>query len=146
MEDFGDACRILETLKSLGVMLALDDFGTGFSSLSYLTQLPVDTLNIDKSFIDNLVDSPQSQAIAKSIINLAANLGLGVVAEGIENSEQYQLLADWQCDAIQGFWFSRPLSGDDFMAFLQAPDKPVTKPAIAHPIGTTYRTYSYHKE
>lgn len=132
LEDFDTACQVLDKLKSLGVLLALDDFGTGFSSLSYLTQLPVDTLKIDKSFIDNLADLPQHQAIAKSIIDLAANLGLGVVAEGIENTDQYALLANWQCDVIQGFWFSRPLSSEGFTTFLQQSEAPVTKPAITH--------------
>lgn len=115
--------------------MALDDFGTGFSSLSYLAQLPVDTLKIDKSFIDNLANSPQHQAIAKSIIGLAANLGLNVIAEGIETIDQCALLANWQCDVIQGFWFSRPLSSEAFTTFLLQSSESVTKSTIAHHIG-----------
>lgn len=135
LEDFNTACRVLGKLKSLGILLALDDFGTGFSSLSYLAQLPVDTLKIDKSFIDNLANSPQHQAIAKSIIGLAANLGLNVIAEGIETIDQCALLANWQCDVIQGFWFSRPLSSEAFTTFLLQSSESVTKSTIAHHIG-----------
>ncbi|MEX2516341.1 MAG: bifunctional diguanylate cyclase/phosphodiesterase [Gammaproteobacteria bacterium] len=149
LEDFATACHVLEELKGLGISLSLDDFGTGFSSLCYLARLPVDALKIDKSFIDNLTHSAQDQAITKSIIDLAGNLGLGVVAEGIEDIDQYTLLANWKCQAIQGYWFSRPLPGDDFVAFLQQPRNPLIKLSTAQPVDTVEHSLvqtHYHTE
>lgn len=101
--------EILHALKSLGVYLALDDFGTGFSSLSYLIKLPIHAVKIDRSFIQDLHKYDQSKDVVKAIIQVARNLNKMVVAEGVETKEQLEFLRLQQCDAVQGYYFSRPL-------------------------------------
>ncbi len=104
-----DATTLLSSLQEIGVGISLDDFGTGYSSLNYLTKMPINTLKIDKSFIDNICTSEKDSSIAESIIQLAHSLNIKVVAEGVENEEQLALLSDMHCDFIQGFVFSGPL-------------------------------------
>lgn len=101
--------RILSELKEMNVQLAVDDFGTGYSSLGYLRRFPIDRLKIDRSFIDDVPTSQHDATIAKAIISLAHNLGLQVIAEGVENHAQLGFLADNECDEIQGYLLSRPL-------------------------------------
>ncbi|MBN2866464.1 MAG: EAL domain-containing protein [Thiotrichales bacterium] len=103
----------IQHLKSQGFSIALDDFGTGFASLHYLTMFPLDTIKVDKAFVENIIEDPRQYAIARSIINLAHDLDLVVVAEGIETEAQYQLLKELGCDIAQGFLFSRPVSSND---------------------------------
>ncbi len=105
---------MLSKLRSLGVKVALDDFGTGFSSLSYLSQLPIDTLKIDKSFIDGVPGSSNSIAVVLSIIDLAKHFNLEVVAEGVETKNQLKFLKENDCDIIQGFLLGKPLKAEDF--------------------------------
>ncbi len=112
---------ILETLEKQGVKLSIDDFGTGFSSLSYLKTLPIHALKIDKSFICDTPHHKGDCAITKSIISLANNLNLDVIAEGVENPEQLKFLQENGCSIIQGFYFSKPLDINAFTAFLNAP-------------------------
>jgi EAL domain-containing protein (putative c-di-GMP-specific phosphodiesterase class I) len=100
---------ILKELHSRGATIAIDDFGIGYSSLSYLRRLPVDSLKLDKSFLDSVPFDQQSCAIAKSIINLAHSLNLDVVAEGVESSEQQDFLRRENCQQMQGYFISRPL-------------------------------------
>jgi EAL domain-containing protein (putative c-di-GMP-specific phosphodiesterase class I) len=102
----------------LGVQIALDDFGTGYSSLSYLARLPVSTLKIDRSFIITMLDDPSATALVSTIISLARTLRLETVAEGVESEEQAKILRLLQCDQMQGYLISRPLSFDDMTAFL----------------------------
>lgn len=104
-----DAQTLLGTLQSLGVRVSLDDFGTGYSSLNYLTNLPIDTLKIDKSFIDNICLNDKDSFVAEMIISLAHRLNIKVIAEGVEENSQFHLLAEKNCDTIQGYLFSRPL-------------------------------------
>lgn len=104
-----DATELLHNLQNLGVKISLDDFGTGYSSLNYLTNMPINTLKIDKSFIDNICISEKDAYIAESIISLAHSLNIKVVAEGVETKEQLQLLREKKCDIVQGFVFSDPL-------------------------------------
>lgn len=104
-----DASELLNSLQELGVRVSLDDFGTGYSSLNYLTKMPIDTLKIDKSFIDNICKSQKDSFIAESIIMLAHSLNIKVVAEGVESEEQLKLLRKQKCDIIQGFIYSPPL-------------------------------------
>ncbi len=104
------AVRNLMELRALGIQLSIDDFGTGYSSLSYLQRFHYDSLKIDRSFVSKLGTAGDSRAIVETILNLANNLGIGVVAEGIETADQVARLRQMQCPHGQGFWFSRPLA------------------------------------
>jgi EAL domain-containing protein (putative c-di-GMP-specific phosphodiesterase class I) len=112
------AICILRDLKDFSLQLSLDDFGTGYSSLSYLQQFPFDTLKIDRSFVRDLLTSPKNAAIINAIIQLARQLNLKVIAEGVETREQYDFLQKNNCDLIQGYYFSPPLAVDAFEALL----------------------------
>jgi diguanylate cyclase (GGDEF)-like protein len=114
MHDPAQAIQTLGRLKQLGVSLSVDDFGTGYSGLSYLKQLPLDSLKIARNFICNIPHDPDDAAIALAIINLAHNLGLRVVAEGVETEAQARYLAAHSCDYLQGFYFSLPLDADAY--------------------------------
>lgn len=116
----GDAANLLERLRSLGVSLSIDDFGTGFSSLSYLRRLPINKLKIDQSFIGDLTSNASDAAIVQSVVALANTMSLTTVAEGVENEEQIQFLRRQGCTAVQGYFYSAPLSADDFAAWAQA--------------------------
>ncbi len=118
MMDSDNAIDTLHRLKALGVRLAIDDFGTGYSSFSYLSQFPVDTLKVDRSFVMNLEENANDQKITKAIIQLAHSLGMKVVAEGVETEAQLQLLNSWDCDIIQGYLFSKPLDKANFQAYI----------------------------
>lgn len=117
----------MEQLVELGFTLALDDFGTGYSSLSYLQQLPLHTLKIDRSFI-NGIDEQQSAPIVASIIQMSHNLGLSVLAEGVETASQHAYLSHHGCHQHQGYWFSKPLNENDFCRYLQASQRPASTP------------------
>jgi EAL domain-containing protein (putative c-di-GMP-specific phosphodiesterase class I) len=109
-----DNVRLLAALGDMGTRIAIDDFGTGYSSLSYLKQLPVDTIKIDSSFIRDIFTDPSDAAIVAAIIAMARRLKLRVIAEGVETREQLAALAELQCDEYQGFYFSRPVSAEEF--------------------------------
>jgi EAL domain-containing protein (putative c-di-GMP-specific phosphodiesterase class I) len=119
MKDPSAAVEMLQQIKSLGVRLAIDDFGTGYSSLSYLHRFPLDTLKIDRSFISSMDDDGDGMEIARTILPMAKNLRLDVVAEGVETLEQFELLKKFNCAYGQGFYFSRPLSADGIAALLK---------------------------
>ncbi len=110
---------VLQHLKGLGVELSIDDFGTGYSSLSYLKQFPVDKLKIDQSFIRDCHNNEEDKAIINTIIGLGKNLGLSLIAEGVEELEHVDFLKEMACDEIQGYWFSRPLEKDVLLSFLK---------------------------
>jgi diguanylate cyclase (GGDEF)-like protein len=114
MEDVDHNVASLLAIRSMGVSVALDDFGTGFSSLSYLTKLPVDSVKIDRSFVHDMTGASQGLALVSTIINLAHSLKLKVVAEGVETEEQSRLLRLLGCDEMQGYLISRPVSDDIF--------------------------------
>ena len=118
MEDIDKTIATLGILKSMGLHLSIDDFGTGYSSLSYLKRFPIHTLKIDQSFVRNLNTSFEDAAIVKSIITLAHSLKLSVVAEGVETKEQFDYLYNHECDEIQGYLFSPPISADEFNKLL----------------------------
>lgn len=118
MEHNEQNLNILDNLRDKGFNISVDDFGTGYSSMGYLKNLPLDTLKIDKSFIDNIPDSEKDVHITNTIITLCKNLGYSVVAEGIENKEQEDFLRTNGCDLGQGYYFSKPLSSYDLEKFL----------------------------
>ena len=109
---------VLEDLRKLGCRISIDDFGTGYSSMSYMKQLPLDTVKIDRSFIMELPENTHDAEVSKAIIVLSKSLGYEVVAEGIENEAQENFLREQGCDTGQGYYFSRPLPKDDFLVFL----------------------------
>ncbi|WP_078409167.1 EAL domain-containing protein [Priestia abyssalis] len=106
----------LHMLKQMGIYISIDDFGAGYSSLSYIQKLPIHALKIDKSFLQALMDNEKEETIVKAIIMLAKSLDLEVVAEGVEEEQQARLLIKEQCDEMQGYYFSRPLSVEEFAA------------------------------
>lgn len=127
MENAEATTKTLRELKEIGVQLAIDDFGTGYSSLSYLKRFPIDDLKIDRSFVMSITTDPDDAAIATAVITLAHSLKLQVIAEGVETEEQLAFLGSHQCDAAQGYLFSRPTSAEAFMELLQC-----SAPLFAH--------------
>jgi EAL domain-containing protein (putative c-di-GMP-specific phosphodiesterase class I) len=113
MTDPEAAIAMLWGLRRVGVRLSVDDFGTGYSSLAYLKRLPVDEVKLDKSFVLNMTGDPDDAAIVRSTIELAHNLSLQLVAEGVEDQETLELLASLGCDLAQGFHLAHPMSADD---------------------------------
>jgi diguanylate cyclase (GGDEF)-like protein len=126
MSDAEYAMQVLNRLSAKGLSLAIDDFGTGYSSLSYLKRLPVDEVKIDKSFVLNMREDENDAVIVRSIIDLARNLGLRVVAEGVETAPTWDALRDMGCDIGQGYVISRPLPADQLSAWLET-----VAPAVA---------------
>jgi len=118
MRDPNYAMRILRELKALGIRLAIDDFGTGYSSLAHLKRLPVDELKIDKSFVMHMDSNSEDAVIVRSTIELGHNMGLKVIAEGVENVEAWEILKTFGCDMAQGYFMSPPLTADAFRKWL----------------------------
>lgn len=113
IKDFVEVVRQLRVLKDYGIKISLDDFGTGFSSLSYLKGLPIDTLKIDKSFVDSVLEDQSTQVITEAIVSMVKKLGYETVAEGVETEEQYQYLRNIECDNIQGYLLGKPMPAKD---------------------------------
>jgi diguanylate cyclase (GGDEF)-like protein len=120
IDSLEDSIRKLKELQDIGVRLSLDDFGTGFSSLTYLRQLPVQTLKIDKSFIDRISEDELQMGFVASIVEMAHVLGLFVIAEGVETESQQQMLRGLACDGLQGYHFARPMDEAAVIDFLTA--------------------------
>ncbi|MBF0181057.1 MAG: EAL domain-containing protein [Magnetococcales bacterium] len=118
MGDAEETLAKLSALSDVGVELAIDDFGTGFSSLKYLKRFPIDTLKIDQSFVRNCASDTEDTAIIRAVIGLAHSLGLSVIAEGVETSEQLEVLRRYDCDQIQGYLYARPMPEEALLAFL----------------------------
>jgi diguanylate cyclase (GGDEF)-like protein/PAS domain S-box-containing protein len=119
MSDPEAMATTLHEFRQRGVTLSLDDFGTGYSSLSYLHRFPLDVLKIDRSFVSRMVEAPEALRLVRSIIDLSHDLGLKVVAEGVEAAEQRNLLRQFGCDHAQGYYFSRPVSSEKARALLE---------------------------
>ena len=119
MGNLEKAKAMFQTLYEMGIHLSLDDFGTGFSSLSYLRQLPISTLKIDKSFVDDIPQDADSSTMVTTIITMARHLKLITVAEGVEESAQLEFLRQNQCTQIQGYYFARPMPADTFVDFIR---------------------------
>ena len=112
------ARAVLSRLDAMGVQLAIDDFGVGYSSLAYLKRLPVSEIKIDRSFVMNMENDDNDRVIVRSTIDLGRNLGLRVVAEGVEDEATWDALAALNCDQAQGYWLSRPIPADQIPAWL----------------------------
>jgi len=119
MDDPTRAMEIVTRLGSVGIKFALDDFGTGYSSLSYLKKLPISAIKIDKSFISEMMDESDDEVIVVSIIELAHNLGMKVIAEGVEDQKTIDHLSVLHCDEVQGYFLSRPISGDEILEWAE---------------------------
>lgn len=120
--DMDNMVNVMKEIKGLGVSFAVDDFGTGYSSLRYIDRLPIDSLKIDKSFIQRIDSRYEGGEIATAVVALARSFGLESIAEGVETAEQLDALKSRGCDSIQGYYVSRPLNSDDFMSFIRAKD------------------------
>jgi EAL domain-containing protein (putative c-di-GMP-specific phosphodiesterase class I) len=120
MDDIEESTRKLQTLRRAGIEVSVDDFGTGYCSLSYLARLPVDTLKIDRSFVVRMRDAGYPRNIVAMIVSLAHTLGLKVVAEGVEDTEQVHLLKELGCDQIQGYYVSVPVPAQQIEELLRS--------------------------
>jgi EAL domain-containing protein (putative c-di-GMP-specific phosphodiesterase class I) len=120
MQDPDRTVHLLAQLRALGVQLSIDDFGTGYSSLAYLKKFPVQTLKIDRSFVQDLAHDPDDASIVSAVVALARKLHLQVIAEGVETPQQLDFLAQLGCDQYQGYLFSRPVPADELARLLQA--------------------------
>jgi diguanylate cyclase (GGDEF)-like protein len=116
------ACAVLAALRGMGVRIAVDDFGKGYSSLSYLRELPIDELKLDKSFVLTMMDDARATALVVSTIDLAHSLGFEMTAEGVEDEQAYRALSDYGCDLAQGYFMSRPVSAEELDSWLQSRD------------------------
>ena len=123
MQSLDASIEILKKLMDMGIRIALDDFGTGYSSLSYLRKIPISTLKIDKSFIDNITSNKKEEAIINNIIQMAHSMDLKIVAEGVEIEEQLSILKERKCDYIQGYYFSKPLIASEIEKLLEKETK-----------------------
>lgn len=123
IEDIGVVTKKLKHLRELGIRVSIDDFGTGFSSLAYLKELPVDTLKIDKQFIDTVLTDSPTRVITESIIKMVKTLGYEAIAEGVEEKQQYEYLHTIGCDVIQGYFLGKPQSVKDIERLLKKKDK-----------------------
>jgi diguanylate cyclase (GGDEF)-like protein len=119
MDNAEGAATLLAQLRALGIQISIDDFGTGYSSLSYLHRFPVDTLKIDRSFVAKMTDNSENGEIVRTIVTLASNLGMGVVAEGVETAEQHARLEALGCEYGQGFLYSRPVEAESALALIR---------------------------
>lgn len=119
MSNVDNTMALLHKLKDMGIQLSMDDFGTGYSSFNYLKRFPLDNIKIDQSFIKDISNSKRDETIIKAIIAMAHTLGVNVVAEGVETSEQLELLQEFGCDEMQGFIMSRPLPAEHVQEFLE---------------------------
>jgi diguanylate cyclase (GGDEF)-like protein/PAS domain S-box-containing protein len=142
MENVDTATDMLRQLRSLGVKLAIDDFGTGYSSLSYLHRFPIDTLKIDRSFVTRMSENNENVEIVRTIVVLAQNLGMDVVAEGVETNEQLVILQKLGCENGQGYFFSKPVNSDGAEKIIAETYGALTSPArVASPQANGKRVF-----
>jgi EAL domain-containing protein (putative c-di-GMP-specific phosphodiesterase class I) len=130
MDNVESAAVTLDKLRALGVELSIDDFGTGYSSLSYLHRLPIDTLKIDRSFVSRVGENNENKEIVRTIIMLAQNLGMGVIAEGVETTAQLDRLRELGCQCVQGFLVSRPLASAMAEKLVERASSPWQEPLL----------------
>ena len=130
MDDPNEAINIMRSLSARGIHLVMDDFGTGYSSLAYLKQFPLNTLKVDKAFIDDMKNE-RGRNMVDSIVTIAHNLDLHVVAEGVEQAHQIDILKTLNCETVQGYYYSKPLSKDEFTEFLKQQQSKATPSLIS---------------
>ena len=128
--DFDHAARAIEQLKAFGVKISLDDFGAGYSSLSYIHRLPVGRVKIDRSFVHEMQASPAVRDIIKSVVGLCSHLKLNCAAEGVETLEQFDLLREYGCDVVQGFYIGAPVDELGAAGLIAANRKPIDRRAL----------------
>jgi len=121
MSDINRSVEILKAIRALGVRIAMDDFGTGYSSLSYLKRFPIDRLKIDQSFVRDVTTDASDAALTRTIITLAHNLGIQVLAEGVETGEQRAFLIEAGCDEAQGYFYGKPVTAAEFRDLADRP-------------------------
>jgi diguanylate cyclase (GGDEF)-like protein len=131
LKDINGVIETLSKLRSKGIKVSIDDFGTGYSALHYLAKLPLDTLKIDKTFIDDICISSKGKSLVEIILQIAKALGLATVAEGVESADQVEMLEQLGCDAIQGYYYSRPLPFHELKEFLAAGRNPANQARAA---------------
>ena len=119
IDDFELVSNKLKVLRDFGIKISLDDFGTGYSSLSYLMKMPIDTLKIDKTFVDSVLSDNSTRIILDSILNMSHNMGFESIAEGVESENQYNYLNDKGCNVIQGFLLGKPLPAQEIQKVLE---------------------------
>jgi EAL domain-containing protein (putative c-di-GMP-specific phosphodiesterase class I) len=137
VSDSGRSNAVMDALSAIGVGLSIDDFGTGYSSLSHLKQVPIDEIKIDRSFVMGMNEDANDFMIVRATVELGQNLGLRVVAEGVEDRETFDRLADFGCDEAQGYYIARPMPAEEFGRWLSVrspeavvyPDEGPTAPA-----------------
>jgi diguanylate cyclase (GGDEF)-like protein/PAS domain S-box-containing protein len=135
MQNVSRAVRVLDAIRSRGIRLAIDDFGTGYSSMSLMKQFPIDTIKIDRSFVRDLPDDSEDKAIAQAIISMGKALGMTIIAEGVETTEQQTFLRDHACDEMQGFLFSKPILPEQLADLLRGTlsTSPPLQPELVSP-------------
>jgi EAL domain-containing protein (putative c-di-GMP-specific phosphodiesterase class I) len=129
IKDVEQALTTLRQLKALGVRIAMDDFGTGYSSLSYLQRFPFDKIKIDRSFVAELMTSPDAAAIVRAVLRMGHSLGMRTVAEGVESDSQVTFLTAEGCDDVQGFYYAAPMSAVEMGALYRAAADAAAEPA-----------------
>jgi EAL domain-containing protein (putative c-di-GMP-specific phosphodiesterase class I) len=130
MRDPERAMQVMQSLKKMGLRLSIDDFGTGHSSLGYLKRFPIDRLKIDRTFVRDLPHNADDVAITRAVIAMAHSLRMSVVAEGVEDAKQFELLRSESCDEFQGFYCRPPLNETDVLRFLADERARGTRPAL----------------
>jgi EAL domain-containing protein (putative c-di-GMP-specific phosphodiesterase class I) len=130
MYNFQSAMAALKRLNSRGITISIDDFGTGYSSLSYLKNLPINTLKIDGTFIKDICNNENDKQIVKALIIMAHSMNLLVVAEGVEEQNQFNVLARYDCDEIQGYLLSKPVPAKEMTAMLSTPPAFIANSAV----------------
>lgn len=128
MADAERSGQVLDRLRAIGVLLSVDDYGTGYSSLAYLHALPVDELKLDRSFVTHMSSDPRAATIVRSTIELSHQLGMLMVAEGVEDAVALQMLREAGCDLAQGYHVARPMAAAQLTEWLDAPTSPCSKP------------------
>ncbi|PCJ43191.1 MAG: GGDEF-domain containing protein [Moraxellaceae bacterium] len=134
MSNLEAAIKMLKHIKKLGIQIAIDDFGTGYASLNHLKRLPFDKVKVDKTFIDDMLDSPENATIVGAIIKLGHNLNMEVIAEGTETLEQIDFLKKAHCDYAQGYYYSRPVNKNEILSMMEKAEPVTTTPSNLYPL------------